>query len=852
MSLDEYARKRRFENTPEPGVKPAVAAGLTRSGSFCVQRHQARQLHYDFRLEISGVLKSWAIPKGPTLDPSAKHFAAAVEDHPLEYGDFEGNIPAGNYGAGSVMLWDRGTFEVLGEPAAEAQIERGDFKFRLAGQKLNGEFALVRMKGAASKGIEWLLLKKKDAFADPDFNLDALARSIATGRTQEEIAGDLPVGRAAPAFDPPAGAIASPMPAAAAPMLAQAAVTPPSGDEWLAEVKWDGVRALCFIEDGKVRLISRNRNAMERQYPELAALAHLVNARSAILDGEIVCLDPNGLPSFGLLQRRITVGDASSIANLARTLPVVFYAFDVLYADGFDLRPAALADRKRVLTALIRPGGALRYSDHFPGKAAALLALAREKNLEGIVVKRATSPYEPKRSADWLKVKVNAQQEFVIGGYTVGEREYFSSLALGVYSGAKLEFVGNVGSGFDQGLLEDLFHRMQPLVTPECPFDPVPKMPRATVWLRPELVCEVKYASWTHEEHLRAPVFLGMRTDLPARECVRESERGEQPEATDERPPLIANQSNELQIEVDGRRLKLTNLNKVFYPKEGYVKRDLLNYYDAVADLIIPYLADRPLSLKRYPDGIEGEWFFQKAAASSFPDWLRTEPIAYRDDKEPTRFVIADDRATLLFLVNLGCIDQNPGMSRVTSLENPDFLLIDLDPYECSYDKIVEAALLARKTLTRLGLEGYPKTTGGNGMHIYVPVEPVYTFEQARTFTELIARLVIAERPDLFTTPRSVGKREPGRVYFDYLQIGTGKTISAPYVLRAHAGAPVATPLAWREVAPGLNPKQFHIRNAVDRFRRVGDLFRGVLTNRQRLEPAIEKMGRLLSGKQGA
>jgi bifunctional non-homologous end joining protein LigD len=413
-------------------------------------------------------------------------------------------------------------------------------------------------------------------------------------------------------------------------------------------------------------------------------------------------------------------------------------------------------------------------------------------------------------------------------------------------------------------MLRALAERLQLLVTPHSPFSQPIKLskPAPITWVRPEIVCTVRFHSWTPDGRLRAPVFLGLRPDIDPAECVRggasEASDVTEPRGADEPPAwpegpastessFLAGKAATVMADIDRRQLKFTNLNKVFYPQEGYTKRDVIRYYDAVAPLLLPYLQNRPLSLRRYPDGIEGESFFQKHARTDFPSWLRTETIEMHDGKKPTRFVVADDRASLLYLANLACIDQNPWMSRALagrpdSLEHPDFILIDLDPQDCPYDCIVEAAQMIRQKLELVRLEGYPKTTGGHGMHIYVPVEPVYTYEQTRTFAEILARWVAEERPDLFTTPRPVARREKGKVYFDYLQNGYGKTISAPYVLRAHPGAPVATPLAWHEVQPGLVPTRFHIRNALDRFASVGDLFRPVLNSPQRIEPALEKL----------
>jgi bifunctional non-homologous end joining protein LigD len=830
LSLKKYSEKRHFDSTPEP----APADGTQpRQGTlqFCVQRHHATRLHYDLRLESGGALKSWAVPKGPTLDPSEKRLAMMVEDHPLEYGSFEGVIPKGNYGAGSVMLWDRGTYEPLGDATPEQQLARGDFKFRISGEKISGEFALVRMK--RGKGNEWLLLKKKDASAQPGWDPEEHARSVLTGRSQEEIARGLEATPAAPAPTQHklAMGVPGPMPKTIQPMLAQIGKgEPTSREDWLYEIKWDGVRAICYIDGGNLRMISRNGRPIERQYPELSILPHHVQAGQAVLDGEIAALDERGLPSFELLQRRITVADASSIAALARSKPVVFFAFDLLYLDGYDLRGVPLIERKRLLKEILKPGELVRYSDHFVGTGSELWRAAQQQGLEGIVGKRASSPYESRRTADWVKWKVVSSAEFVICGFTAGERDVFGALVLGIYDHGRLAWAGNVGTGFDRKTIEAIHARLAPLATDKSPLEPDKNLPKAVTWTRPELVCEVKFSNWTEDGRLRAPVFLGLRLDIDPLECVRE------PATQVSRAALLDPESAEATLTIDGRRLKFTNLNKVFYPKESYTKRDLLNYYDAVAPLILPHLKDRPLSLKRYPNGIEADFFFQKEVAPSFPKWLHT---AIADD---IRYVIGKDRATLLFLVNLGCIDHNPWMSRMGSLKHPDYLLVDLDPQECPFEKIVEAALVVRTHLDQAELESYPKTTGGDGMHIFVPLEPRYTYEQVRFFAKALSTMVATERPDLFTTPRSPSQRDKGKVYFDWVQIAEGKTIAAPYVLRAYPGAPVATPLHWREVTPRLTPDQFHIGNALARFDRVGDLFEGVLQRPQTLEHAIEKL----------
>ncbi len=803
MSLEEYRRKRVFTRTPEPPAEVNRGEG----NRFFIQRHSARRLHYD---------------------PAQKRLAGLVEDHPMDYGSFEGTIPAGNYGAGKVILWDRGTYEWLGEKTPAQQWKAGDLKIRFHGQKLLGEFALVRTN--RSGGKDWLLIKKKDFAVRPGWNPEDDIRSVLHAPAE---------------LSSIEGAAEVEMPSKLEPMLATLSNTLPSGTDWLYEVKWDGYRALCFIEKDKVRMVSRRGNAMEAQFPEVAkALAKSIKAETAILDGEIVALDESGVPSFQLLQNRMgfhksVKGDKPHALN--------FFAFDLLYLNGFDLRRAALIDRRQLLQSIILPDETVRYSDHFAGKGSELLQAVKEKGLEGILAKQAHSKYESRRSPDWIKVKVTSQQDFVICGFILGERELFGALALGYYKDKKLVYAGNVGSGFTQESLKSVYESMEPLISKKATLDDVPREVGTVTWVKPELVCVVKFSSWTDDGRLRAPVFQGLRLDATPQNTVRETV--EQPVPVPDSEPkagvLLPADATELVLTVYGRGLKFTNLKKVFYPADGYTKRDVINFYAAVADLLVPHLQGRPLSLKRYPNGIEGDYFFQKEAPPSFPEWLHTEEIP-TDEKSSTRMVIADDKAALLYLANLGCIDQNPWMSRVDSLDNPDFILIDLDPYHCGYDRIVEAAQLVREKLDLIGLQGYPKTTGGDGMHVYVPVESGYTYEQTRNFAQILSHLVVGERPELFTTPRNVAARQKGKVYFDWMQNAEGKTISAPYVLRAYPGAPVATPLSWNEVRPGLKPQQFHIGNVLRRFERVGDLFAGVLKKPQQMEKALEKIQALM------
>ncbi|HYO84714.1 MAG TPA: DNA ligase D [Bryobacteraceae bacterium] len=652
------------------------------------------------------------------------------------------------------------------------------------------------------------------------------------------------------------------MPETVRPMLAQPATRPPGGKSWLYEVKWDGVRALCHIEAGALRMYSRNGNSYDRQFPELAVVPHRVRCQNAILDGEIVVVDDKGRSSFELIQPRIHQTDANSIAHLARRTPVKLFLFDLLYYDGYDLRGVPIERRKEILEGIVDADERIMVSQAFDVPGEQMLDAAARMNLEGIMAKRRGSLYEDRRSDCWLKIKIHNQQEFVICGFTHGERDTFSSLVLGVCDSGEFVWAGNVGTGFDDKTLRDLHSRLQQLVTSKSPFRSKPAMLRSATWVEPVLVCECKFTEWTREGRLRAPVYLGLRTDKEPSECLRDrvdaGEPVEKPASPSKRAvrkkappaethgPLFAATAKEVSLEIDGRNLRFTNLGKIWFPKDRVTKRDVLNYYDAVSELILPHLRDRPLSLKRYHNGIHEDFFFQKNIPETYPDWLRTVPIPSEHRGEDINFVVADNRATLLYLTNLGCIDQNPWMSRISSLDNPDFVLIDLDPVDCAFAKIVEAALLVRDVLEELGLQGYPKTTGGDGMHVIVPLEPVYSYDQARSFAEIVSQLVLARKPDLFTTPRSVEKRKKNRVYFDYMQLSFSKTISAPYVVRAYDGAPVATPLEWSEVKAGLTPGQFNIGNAVARFRERGDLFAGVLNKLQRIEPALQRVAKLV------
>ncbi len=565
------------------------------------------------------------------------------------------------------------------------------------------------MKGRG-KGNEWLIIKKKDEAAQTPWDIEQFAYSVKTGRTQEEIARDLPAHQRKSSVkkktvEALTGAVRAEMPGFFEPMGAMIAESLPKGADWIFEVKWDGVRGLVFIDGGSMKIFTRNNNRCERQYPELQVAPHYIEAEQAILDGEIVVLDDKGVSHFELIQPRIHLKDANAIAKMGQKNPAHLFVFDLLYLDGYDLRRVPLIERKRLLQKIVKPFPLLRVSDHFENAGEDLVEAARQSGLEGLLAKKTTSVYESRRSANWLKLKLTSEQEFVIAGFTPGEREHFGSLALGYYEGGKLHYAGNVGTGFNARNLHELWALLEPLEIAKNPFAYADRIPKGTLWVKPELVAQIKFANWTGDRKLRAPVYLGLREDKMSKQVSRE---------VAPQPGFLAPDRKEVTTGIGGHTLKFTNLDKIYYPEDGYTKRDLLNYYDAVGELILPHLKDRPLSLKRYPNGIHEQFFFQKNTPQGYPSWLRTKTI------DKIRYVMADDRASLLYLTNLGCIDQNPWMSRVGSLENPDYILIDLDPQECAFAKIVEAALLVKKKLDAHRTDGLSEDDGRRrDAHLY-------------------------------------------------------------------------------------------------------------------------------------
>jgi len=858
-TLEEYRRKRRFEKTTEPAGKLARPGGR----QFAVQKHAARRLHYDLRLELDGVLKSWAVPKGPSLDPLEKRLAVQTEDHPLDYAGFEGVISEGNYGAGVVMVWDRGTYRPLGDIPVSEQLARGELKFALRGQRLRGEFVLVRLRG--EKGNEWLLIKHKDRDARSPWRIEEHAASATSGRTLEEIREGLPAAHTTrlPRPEELEGARKTGMPARLDPMLATLLEKPYSHPDWVFEVKWDGVRALAWIRDGAVEYRSRAGGVITAQYPELEGLPEQLRAREALLDGEIVVLDANGRSNFERLQERMHVRRPP--AALQERAPVTYYLFDILYCDGHDLRNAPLLERKRLLRALLEPRDPFRYSDHQAEQGKELFDLACRQGLEGIVGKHARSLYVSRRSPHWVKFKVRREMDAVVAGWTAprGSREHFGALLLGLYEGNKLLYVGGVGSGFAERTQKALGLQLRKLASNRCSFIAPPQTQEQANWVQPLLVVRVQYSGWTEQRQLRHPVFLGMRPDVPPGQCRVETEIPAAQTAAVVAAPRVAGRvlskkaeierelfqgrAETVTIELQGKRLRFTHLNKLYFPESGYTKRHLLAYYYRMGNRVLSYVRGRPLVLRRYPDGITGEAFFQKDAGESLPEWVTTIGIYSEDRQKEIPYFVANDLANLLFLTNLGCIDHNPWASRCDDVEHPDYMAFDLDPVEGTpFSTVVAVARAVLAKLRSLHLKVFLKTSGATGMHLFVPVERRYTYEQVRTFAEIVARVVAAEEPDRVTQERSVAKRAVGKVYIDVFQNALGRPLAAAYTVRAFPKAPVSTPLKPGELRPSLRPEQFNLKSVLPRQERLGDLWKDFFRKPQCLEEATGILSRHL------
>ncbi|MEN5435411.1 DNA ligase D [Sphingobacterium faecium] len=895
MALDKYREKRSQKNTPEPfGGKPSG-----KELRFVIQKHNASHLHYDFRLEMDGVLKSWAVPKGPSLDADIKRLAMMVEDHPFDYRNFEGVIPKGQYGGGTVIVWDEGTYEPADSVGGDVkklekellkQLKAGKLKFKLNGNKLKGEFALVKAYGKAENS--WLLMKLDDKYAsDKDITLKDKSVISKKSIAQMEKSPDRVYGQKttqkSSSKDKPAGkkktsaSIEEKLSTSdetegddidlamllkktskkdffehVEPMLATLTDQPFDDDEWLYEVKWDGYRAVSFLNGNKtIEIKSRNDKSFnEKFYPiyeELKAMK-----LEAILDGEIVVVGENGHANFGALQNWRSEADGD----------LLYYVFDILWYKGKDLTKLTLTDRKAILHEILSTSETIKLSTPFYTSGIKFLETAREMGLEGIMAKRKDSAYHVHaRTKDWLKIKANKRQEVVIGGFTKndGSSKVFSSILVGVYEGKKLVYTGKVGTGFSDKLQKEMLEKFNQVTADKSPFSTEPDVNKASrfrpdpphanvTWLQPKLICEVSFTEMTTDGVMRHPSFIGLREDKDPKSIVLEKEESTKKIVNDSKKNIIVaqgkmkrktllNPTEKTQVKkVNKQDLKFTNLDKIFWPDEKITKRDLINYYYQIAPYILPYLKDRPQSMNRFPDGIEGEGFYFKNVADSAPEWAETYLYKSETDQKDKLYLVGKDEATLLYMANLGCIEMNPWNSTVKKPDNPTFCIIDLDPDQNSFNQVIETAQVTKQLLDDMGVPSYCKTSGSTGLHIYIPLNNKYTYEQSKEFARVVVTLINRELPNFTSLERTVKNRK-GRMYLDFLQNRPHATIASVYSVRPKPGATVSMPLYWEEVKKGLKMSDFTIFNAIERLESVGDIFRPVLGKGIDLKKVIDK-----------
>jgi bifunctional non-homologous end joining protein LigD len=855
--LAAYRAKRSADTSPEPvGTVSAVPGRL-----FVVHKHAARQLHFDLRLEMDGVLRSWAVPRGPSYDQADKRLAVKVEDHPLEYGDFEGIIPEGNYGAGGVIVWDRGEWVPI-EDWREG-LEKGKLLFELRGYKLKGRWTLVKIKKSER---DWLLIKERDAYVKSPGD-QFPEESVLSGLTVEEVKeGTSPAGELRKAVEGVAPRAAVD-PRTAQVMLAESRTGAFTRDGWVFELKLDGYRLLAAKDRGEALLITRNGNDYTRVFPEVARAIRALPFDQVVIDGEVVVLDPAGKPSFALLQKRGSLTNEVDIRRAAVELPTTFFAFDLLGFEQFDVRGLPLVRRKELLQRAIPAVGAVRFLEHIPVEGEAMLAGAERLGLEGIIAKKGDAPYKAGRSADWLKIKAQCTGDFVIVGFTApqGARGGFGALQLADYVNGQLVYAGRAGTGFSDQQLADYRAMLDKLVrqSPPC-FGPVPDgaaealpseaIPETatTTWVEPVYVCEVRFTEWTPDGLLRHPAFLRLRDDKRPHECDRQGRRGVPvPGAIDAAvaAPSAADLDRDpaLPPRVVPKTVALSNLNKVFWPAEGYTKGDLVEYYRTIAPWLLPYLRNRPVVLTRFPDGIDGKSFYQKDAPDFAPEWMRTVPIWSNDTQRFIRYFVCDDEESLTYIANMGSIPLHIWASRVDSLEQPDWCVIDLDPKEAPFSDVIRTAGVLHRICDELTLPNYVKTTGKTGLHILIPLGRQCTYEQSRTLGELLARLVIRELGDITTITRHVTRRGD-KVYLDYLQNRHGQLIVAPFSVRPLPGAPVSMPLRWDEVNADLDPRRFTIKTALPRIEELGeDPVRAVIEEKADLASAMTRLAEHLN-----
>ena len=820
--LHTYRKRRSASATPEPFGDAGRPAAHGARRLFVVQQHAATRLHWDFRLEVDNVLKSWAVPKGPSTDPDDKRFAAQVEDHPVEYADFEGSIPKGNYGAGQVIVWDQGTYTELEDFVAG--FEQGKLAFELNGHKLRGRFALVQLKSRHSSGKEWLLIKEQDQWVRRG---PLPEDSVFSGLTVAELEDPH---AAAAAFT---GRVANLDPAPPkttslieAPMLASAS-EPFHRDGWVFEIKYDGYRLMIEREGDAVMLRSRGGIDLTTRFPELVKCARCLPCAEFAMDGEVVVHDQRGVPKFGLLQERAAVRGEGATRLASRHNPVTFYAFDLPHAAGYDLKSQPLLARKELLQALLPSAGPLRFSAHVEGNGIETFHAMAKLGLEGVVGKRADSRYRSGRSEHWLKVRSNRTGDFVIVGWVPQKSNAadLGALVLAEYRGGELAYCGRVGSGLGEAERRDVQRRIAAL-GPGTALSP----DREHRWLEPLLVCEVEYREYSLDGNVRNPVFLRLRDDKPPQECIG---------AFAEPAPLPSEPE-------PVREVPITNRNKVFFPEKELTKGDLLDYYEKAAPWMLPYLKDRPLVLTRFPDGIHGKSFYQRDAPAFVPDWVQREVLWSESAQREVHYFVVQNTESLVYLANMGAIPIHAWHSRITDLEHPDWCVLDLDPKDAPFADVVTTAKAMKELLDEAELPGYLKTSGASGLHILVPLARQLTHRQATTLGELLARVIVARQPDICTITRAVRRRE-SKVYIDYLQNGHGQLLVAPLSARAEPAASVSMPVKWSELNGRLKNANYHLKNAVARLKRAGDPMAPLLDTVPDLERALARVAAMLA-----
>ncbi len=854
--LARYRQKRSAGATPEPmGAAPVRG----KSGLFVVHEHKATRHHWDLRLEIDGVLVSWAVPKVPSMDPDDKRLAVKVESHPREYIDFEAVIPAGNYGAGPMIVWDRGAFLPLLDP--RQGLLDGEIKFELAGYKLRGAFTLVhtgrgkRGRGAGAGSDDWLLIKKRDPWAEAHLASGAplSGASILSGLTVDELAAGATriagLRRDLAARVLPVSTLVA---AGFSPMLCHTADAPFASPDWLFELKYDGFRLIGFGGAGLAELRYRSGQVATERFPEIASALRALPCPGLVIDGEVVVTDGEGRPSFPLMQQRAQLTRASEISRAAANLPATWFAFDLLAADGRDLRALPLVERKAALRRLLGDVGPVRYADHVDEVGDRFLAAVVARGLEGVVGKRKAAPYKGARSRDWLKLKVDPEHDFAVCGYTPpkGSRTGLGALYLCLREPEteRWRFAGKVGTGLDDAQLAGLRAQLEaaPAWTPDFA---LPERVAGARWVEPTLVAAVRYREWIDSDSggrvPRFPVFVRLRDDKAAVDCTPPPGAFGPAEVDDAPDPAAA--GGVIEHDKAERELRLTNLKKVFWPREGLTKGDLITYYRTIAPWILPYLKDRPTVLTRYPDGVDGKMFYQKDMPDWVPPWLRTTALWSEHSQREIHYLLVDDADGLAYLANLGSIPIHVWASRVADLGRPDWTIIDLDPKGAPIEWVVPLALACHELCEAIGLPTYVKTSGQTGLHILIPLGGQCTFEQARNLAYLLAEVVAQRHPTMATTLRNP-QRRGGKVYLDWGQNAHGQLLVAPLSVRPVAGAAVSMPMTWDEVVPGLDPKQFHLGNALARMESRGDPVRPVLTERPDLLAALERLAPLAAG----